>query len=107
MSRAFVKEADDNSENPHYRSPLATNGVEGGRQTTEAQTKAYREARALQKGAYVDQRRFISDPPAGYRQVDDPTKLDDVGEPENKKEKRRKKAAAVANSGDHWWNFLQ
>ena len=26
-------------------------------------TEAYREARALQKGAYIDQRRFISDPP--------------------------------------------
>ncbi len=45
--------------------------IEGGRQTTEAQTKAYREARALQKGAYIDQRRFISDPPTEYRQVDD------------------------------------
>ncbi len=77
------------------------------KRTTEAQTKAYREARALQKGSYVDQRRYISDPPPGYRTVDDPAKLDDVGEPELKKQKKRKKDAAVANTGKQWWNLLQ
>jgi len=61
----------------------------------------------LQKGSYVDQRRYISDPPPGYRTVDDPAKLDDVGEPELKKQKKRKKEAAVANTGKQWWNFLQ
>jgi hypothetical protein len=103
----LVKEADENSDSSTYVSPLAKNGIEGGRQTTAAQTKAYREARALQKGAYIDQRRVISDPPTQYRQVDDPTKLDDLGEPELKKAKQRKKDAAVANSGSKWWNFLQ
>ncbi|QFY59194.1 hypothetical protein FZ934_01260 [Rhizobium grahamii] len=103
----LVKEADDNSDNPHYRSPLASSAIEGGRRTTEEQTKAYREARAIQKGAYLDQRRYISDPPTEYRQVDDPAKLDDVGEPELKKQKKRKKEAAVAGSGKQWWNLLQ
>lgn len=103
----LVKEADENSDSSTYVSPLAKNGIEGGRQTTEAQTKAYREARALQKGAYLDQRRFISDPPSQYRQVDDPAKLEDLGEPELKKAKQRKKDAAIANSGNKWWNFLQ
>lgn len=103
----LVKEADDNSDKSTYVSPLAKNGVEGGRPTTEAQTKAYREARALQKGAYIDQRRFISDPPTEYRQVDDPAKLEDLGEPETKKDKQRKKDAAVAGTGKKWWNFLQ
>jgi len=102
----LVKEADENEDNPGYRSPLANNQIEGGRRTTEAQTQAYRDARALQKGAYVDQRRFISDPPQGYRSVDDPTKLDDLGTPELKKAKQRKKDAAVANSGTKWWQFL-
>ncbi|TCU19002.1 hypothetical protein [Rhizobium sullae] len=103
----LVKEADENEDKYTYVSPLAKNGVEGGRQTTEAQTKAYREARALQKGAYLDQRRYISDPPTAYRQVDDPAKLEDLGEPELKKAKQRKKDAAVAGTGKKWWNFLQ
>jgi hypothetical protein len=103
----LVKDADENSDNPNYRSPLASSAVEGGRKTTEAQTQAYREARALQKGSYIDKRRFISDPPTEYRQVDDPAKLTDLGEPELKKQKQRKKDAAVANSGSKWWNFLQ
>lgn len=103
----LVKEADDNEDKYTYVSPLAKNGVEGGRQTTEAQTKAYREARALQKGAYLDQRRYISDPPTTYRQVDDPAKLEDLGEPELKKAKQRRKDAAVAGTGKKWWNFLQ
>lgn len=103
----LVKEADENSDNPSYRSPLASSAIEGGRQTSEAQTKAYREARALQKGAYIDQRRYISDPPTEYRAVDDPAKLDDLGTPEQKKAKQRKKDAAVANSGTKWWQILQ
>jgi len=103
----LVKEADENSDKSNYQSPLANNQIEGGRRTTEAQTKAYREARAIQKGAYIDQRRYISDPPTEYRQVDDPTKLDDVGEPELKKAKKKKKEAAIAGSGKQWWNLLQ
>ncbi|WP_283195279.1 hypothetical protein [Rhizobium sp. AN80A] len=103
----LVKEADENSDKSNYQSPLANNQIEGGRRTTDAQTKAYREARAIQKGAYIDQRRFISDPPTEYRQVDDPAKLDDVGEPELKKMKKKKKEAAVAGSGKQWWNLLQ
>jgi hypothetical protein len=102
----LVKEADENSDNPNYRSPLASDKVEGGRQTTEAQTKAYREARAAQKGTYTD-RRYISDPPTEYRAVDDPAKLDDLGEPELKKAKKKKKEAAIAGTGKQWWNFLQ
>jgi len=103
----LVKEADENSDKSNYQSPLANNQIEGGRRTTEAQTKAYREARAIQKGGYIDQRRSISDPPAEFRQVDDPAKLDDLGEPELKKMKKKKKDAAVAGSGKQWWNLLQ
>lgn len=102
----LVKEADANSENSAYRSPLAQNGVEGGRKTAEEQQKAFREARTLQKGAYIDQRRFISDPPSEYRQVD-PDKLSDLGTPELKKAKERKKQAAVEGTNKSWWNFLQ
>ncbi|KQV32311.1 hypothetical protein ASC97_01570 [Rhizobium sp. Root1203] len=103
----LVKDADDNSGKSSFRSPLASNAIEGGRRTTQEQTQAYRDARALQKGAYLDQRRSISDPPTEYRQADDPSKLDDLGEPELKKQKKKKKEAAVAGSGKQWWNLLQ
>jgi hypothetical protein len=33
--------------------------------------------------------------------------LTDLGEPEQKKEKRRKKEAAVAGTGKSWWNPFQ
>jgi len=106
-------EAEANKDNPNYRSPLlAGNGTNG--QMTETQkweafrkAKAFREARAIQKGAYIDQRRYISDPPTEYRQIDDPAKLDDLGEPELKKEKERKKNAALAGTGKSWWNPFQ
>ncbi|KQV68246.1 hypothetical protein [Rhizobium sp. Root1220] len=103
----LVQEADENSDKSSYQSPLANNQIEGGRRTTEEQTKAYREARAIQKGAYIDQRRAISDPPTEYRQIDDPAKLDDLGVPELKKDKKKKKDAAIAGSGKQWWNLLQ
>ena len=38
----LVSEADANSDNPNYRSPLASSALEGGRRTTEAHTQAYR-----------------------------------------------------------------
>ena len=104
----LVKEADENTDKSTYVSPLAKNGVEGGRKTAAQQAQAYREARAIQKGSTaVTERRFISDPPTEYRQADDPSKLEDLGEPEAKKEKQRKKDAAVAGTGKQWWNLLQ
>jgi hypothetical protein len=82
--------------------------VESPEETAAEQAQAFREARAAQKGAgAVTERRSISDPPTEYRQADDPSKLDDLGEPELKKQKQRKKDAAVAGTGKQWWNLLQ
>ncbi|MFK0384844.1 hypothetical protein [Agrobacterium sp. NPDC090273] len=101
-------EADANKNNPNYRSPLlAGNGTNG--QMTETQKwEAFRQAKADAKGGSVvnAQRKFLTDPPAEYRSVPQ-DQLTDLGEPEQKKDKRRKKEAAVAGSGKSWWNPFQ
>ena len=105
-ARARLKqEADDNNDNGIYRSPLAVSVTEGKALSPEQQRIAFREARKLQDGRYSDRRRFMSDPPLDYRKVDDAAKLEDLGESEVAKEKRRKKEAAIAGSGQQWWQL--
>nr|WP_246748542.1 hypothetical protein [Rhizobium setariae] len=103
-ARARLKqEADDNSNNGNYRSPLAVSVTEGKVMSPEQQRAAYRDARKLQDGRYSDRRRFMSDPPLDYRQVDDPAKLQQLGESERAKEARRKKEAEIAGTGRKWY----
>lgn len=103
----LVAEADANANNPRYRSPLLAGYGTNGTMTESQKWQAFREARQLQKGAYLDQRRFLSDPPTEYRQADE-TALTDLGEPEAKKEKRRKKLAKAANQqNNQWWMPFQ
>ncbi|WP_169054261.1 hypothetical protein [Nitratireductor sp. XY-223] len=71
-----------------YRSPLAT----GSGAVTAEQREQFRQAKALQKGTYSG-RRFLSDPPVEYRQPAETAPVDDLGEPEYKKERARKRAA--------------
>lgn len=84
----------------NYRSPLAT----GSGAVTAEQREQFRQAKAVQKGAYSG-RRYLSDPPAEYRQPADTAPVDDLGEPEFKKERARKKAAQKENGwkiGNLW-----
>ena len=80
MRNRLKAEADENKDNPSYRSPLVRSVTEGKTQSPEQQAAAFREARKLQEGRYSDQRRFVSDPPLEYRKVSDPTELNDLGE---------------------------
>lgn len=103
------KEADENSNNPHYRSPLlAGNGTNG--QMTESQKwEAFRKAKADAQGGSIvntNQRKYLTDPPVEYRNIPQ-DQLADLGTPEAKKEKERKKAAAEAGTGKSWWNPFQ
>ncbi|KQO78875.1 hypothetical protein [Rhizobium sp. Leaf262] len=103
------KEADENRDNPHYRSPLlAGNGTNG--QMTESQKwEAFRKAKADAQGGTIvnsNQRKFLTDPPVEYRSVPQ-DQLTDLGTPEAKKEKERKKNAALAGTGKSWWNPFQ
>ena len=52
-------------------------------------------------------RRSLTDPPVAYRAADAAV-LDDLGEPELKKERRRKKEAqAAAQKNSSWWKPFQ
>ena len=105
--KRLVDEAEENKNNTNYRSPLAAADSNRNHMTDAQQTQAYREARKDQEGSYVDQRRYLVDPPQQYRQVADPSELNDVGEPESKKEKRRKKEAEAAQQSSSWWQVFQ
>ena len=104
MRDRYKKEADENADNPNYRSPLIVGVTEGKTKSVEQQATEYREARKIMEGR-ENKRRFMSDPPLEYRQVDDPAKLTDLGEKEADKEKRRKKEAEVAGTGRKWWQL--
>ncbi len=106
-SRArLVAEADERRGDSSYRSPLLVGYGSNGTLTEKQKWEKFREARTLQKGAYLDQRRYLADPPAEFRQTDSAA-LTDIGEPELKKQKRRKKEAAAAKSGSSWWRPFQ
>lgn len=98
----LVAEADENKNTPGYRSPLLSGYGTNGTMTESQKWEAFRKARAEQKGAYIDQRRLLSDPPASYRTLD-PAAADDLGEPELKKAKRREKEAKASNTNRSWW----
>jgi hypothetical protein len=106
--KRLVAEAEEKKNDGNYRSPLAYSDSHTSRETSAQQTAAYREARKQQEGTYIDQRRYLIDPPSQYRQVSDPAALTDLGTPESKKEKKRKKDAEAAQQtkGD-WWNPFQ
>lgn len=100
----LLQEADDNAKNPNYHSPLSHN-VDPAVPITKSQIEAFRAGRQDQKGTY-EGRRYLSDPPNGYRQAD-PAVLQDLGEPEKEKEKRRRKAATIEGTGAKWWQPFQ
>lgn len=97
-------EADANADDGNYRSPLMVSVTEGKAKSVEEQAAEYRQARKISEGR-ENKRRFMSDPPLEYRQVDDPAKLTDLGEKEADKEKRRKEEAEIAGTGRKWWQL--
>ena len=105
MRERLRAEADENLNNPGYRSPLVSQNSNAQQMGTAQQTQAYRAARRQQMGAYTDQRRYLSDPPTEYRKLPEEAQAD-LGEPEKQKERRRKKEAKAAKqSGSKWWPF--
>lgn len=105
--KRLVADADANKNSANYRSPLVYSDSHATQQTQAQQTAAYREARKNQDGTYIDQRRYLIDPPAQYRQVADPAALNDLGTPESKKEKKRLKDAEAAQQSSSWWKPFQ
>jgi hypothetical protein len=105
--KRLAAEAEENKTNGNYRSPLARADSTSSRMSEAQQTAAYRAARQDQDGTYIDQRRYLIDPPSQYRQVADPQALNDLGTPESKKEKKRKKDAESAQQSSSWWKPFQ
>lgn len=119
----LVAEADANAGNAAYRSPLARrSGTSGsykpiprnkgeqaapekfGVNNTANQGAEFRRRRQIEKGAYSDRRRFLSDPPLTYRQPSETAPVGDLGEPERAKERRRISEAKKAGTGKRkWW----
>ena len=101
------QEATDNQDNPRYRSPLLAGRGQAGQMTESEKWEAFRKAKASANDpGIVGGRRTLSDPPTQYRSADTTT-LQDLGEPETKKEARRKKEAQAASTGSSWWKPFQ
>ncbi|OLP54545.1 hypothetical protein BJF92_03870 [Rhizobium rhizosphaerae] len=98
-------EATENANSSTYVSPLAKGPANGRALTADEQQAAYRAARREQMGAYSDKRRFLSDPPLAYRALPE-DQINDLGEPEQDKERRRKKEAEVDGTGRKWWQVF-
>jgi hypothetical protein len=94
----LVDEASNDTNPGINSSPLASKA------TSAEQLEKFREARAIQKGAYSG-RRYLSDPPVAYKQPADTAPVDDLGESEFKKEQRRKEAARKSKRGFKIWPF--
>ncbi|PWW01603.1 hypothetical protein DFR52_102266 [Hoeflea marina] len=123
----LIAEAEANSNNPNYRSPLAartsTGTDSGGRPLTvgraadgpplpgavlsESKANAqFKENRKIQQGAYSDRRRYLSDPPLTYRAPAETAPVGVLGESERDKEKQRLAAATKKGTGKKWfWPF--
>ncbi|MCO5733187.1 hypothetical protein [Rhizobium sp. SSA_523] len=98
-------EAEENRNNPNYRSPLLAGNGTAGTMTETQRWEAFRKARANAESPGISgQRRTLTEPPTQYRLADNAA-LTDLGEPELKKERERKKSAASAASNtSSWWN---
>jgi hypothetical protein len=118
----LVAEADANAGNSSYRSPLARRSGASGSSRPAVRNKGeqaapekfgennnsqgadFRQRRQIEKGAYSDRRRFLSDPPLTYRQPSEAAPIGDLGEPERAKERRRISEAKKAGTGKRkWW----
>src|SRR5690606_8121564 len=101
------QEATENEGNPQYRSPLLAGKGKAGQMTESEKWEAFRQAKKEVNTVDLNgRRRSLTDPPVAYRAAD-PAVLDDLGEPELKKQRRRKKEAQAAQQNSSWWKPFQ
>lgn len=101
------EEATENENNPRYRSPLLTGKGQAGQMTESEKWQAFRDAKKdINSVDVTTRRRSLTDPPVAYRAADTAV-LEDLGEPELKKERRRKKEAQAAQQSSSWWKPFQ
>ncbi|MFB9950444.1 hypothetical protein ACFFP0_16420 [Rhizobium puerariae] len=100
------EEADANSGNPAYKSPLTTGSGQAGQMTESQKWEAFRKAKQDAESVDVSaRRRSLTEPPAEFRSTN-ASNLSDLGEPELQKEKRRKKEAEEAKKSSDWWKLF-
>lgn len=85
-----------------HNSALTGPNRAGQRLTAKQQREAYIEARKLQQGQYKE-RRFLSDPPAGYKDPAATAPVGELGETEKTKERLAKAGATKKGTGKRWW----
>ena len=85
-------EAEENKDNPFYRSPLLTD-KDPSKMTEKEQLEAFRKARKEATTIDISQQKYLIDPPEQYRAASNPDALNNLGESERVKERRRKKLA--------------
>lgn len=100
----LMAEAEANRDNPSYQSPLSTLGYLDAEKTEEQRRQEYLAARDIRQARYTD-RRYLSDPPEGYRVPVDTAPIGELGETEATKERLAKANAEVAGTGKRWWQF--
>jgi hypothetical protein len=102
------QEAEDNEKNQNYRSPLLSGRGQAGQMTETQKWEAFRQAKQNAETTDINaRRRSLSEPPATYRAAD-AAALEDLGEPESRKEARRKQEAQAASTGSSsWWRPFQ
>lgn len=100
------KEADQYKNDPYYRSPLLAGNGKAGQMTETEKWEAFRKAKQDAESVDVTaRRRTLTEPPTEFRSTD-AANLSDLGEPEEKKEKRRKQEAVDARTGKSWWELF-
>ena len=114
--RARIRaEATANQDNTRYRGPVASSGQQAWSPAAiqgvpDAGNSAQQRAdfqRRLRENRQGDpnSRRYLSEPPTGYRRPAETAAADDLGEDETVKERRRKQAAGGGSSWRDWLPF--
>lgn len=114
-------EATANQDNPDYDSPVVSDvrsrpgvtsaariGERGNFESVDStarQREAFNKRLAETKQGNPNTRKYLSEPPLGYRVAADTAPTGDVGEDEWKKERRQKRAAKKGSSWRDWLPF--
>lgn len=102
--KRLVAEVDESNVGKSIKTGESPRMIDGGRPVnSDQQVQEFRQALSVQQGKYTG-RRFLSDPPTGYRQPSATAPVGELGTPEKQKERERLAAAKKEKSGG-WWPF--
>ena len=94
-------EATENQDDFNYRSPIVMGGLSAGSVNLTPEQRAELEKRKRERNqGDPNSRKFLSEPPVGYRVPNQTAAADDLGEDEWKKERRAKKTTGKSSWRD-------